>query len=383
MFSLTNSSNPLFAITIYALAFLTSYLILLVVKFKFVKGRFESIDGLKGLLAVGVFIHHVAAWYGGLTVGKWDGPNSNFYNHLGQTSVAFFFMITSFLFVTKLLNTGEKEFNWKKFFISRFYRLAPLYYISTVLIFLIVFYITNWQLRLGWIDFLNTLFHWSLFAVFKMPQINNAGFSFLINGGVIWSIWYEWLFYFSLPLIGFFILKIKPKPLYLLVGAFFVFMFFIFRQVNMYCLLSFVGGGIAPVLLKYTKVRGEINEIYASTSIFVCLFMLLQFKETGIIYCTVLQTIIFNLIALGCSLFGVLKSNVLKLLGEVCYSTYLLHGILLYILYYFGFGFETLKKLNTIQYYSIAFVMTPLLIVISFYSFKFIEKPFIEKSHRY
>ena len=43
--------------------------------------RFISIDGLRGYLALGVFIHHAAVWYFYLKKGVWEPPPSNFYTH--------------------------------------------------------------------------------------------------------------------------------------------------------------------------------------------------------------------------------------------------------------------------------------------------------------
>lgn len=71
------------------------------------KGRNDSIDGLRGYLAFFVFLHHSLVWYFYIKTGSWNVLDSHFYNHLGQTSVVFFFMITGFLFYAKLLNKDK------------------------------------------------------------------------------------------------------------------------------------------------------------------------------------------------------------------------------------------------------------------------------------
>src|ERR1035437_3929118 len=133
-----NPLNPFFAVIIYLTAFLTAYIIKINYKITPLKGRYETIDGMRGFLALGVFIHHAAIWHQYLQTGWWDNPKSNLYAHFGQTSVQLFFMITSFLFISKLLNTNKKAFNWNNFFLSRIFRLVPLYFFSIALIFISV-----------------------------------------------------------------------------------------------------------------------------------------------------------------------------------------------------------------------------------------------------
>src|SRR5579862_6911783 len=74
--------------------------------------RFLAIDGLRGYLALSVFLHHSCVWYFYLRTGKWELPPSRLYVQLGQSSVALFFMITGFLFYSKLLQARNREFDW-------------------------------------------------------------------------------------------------------------------------------------------------------------------------------------------------------------------------------------------------------------------------------
>lgn len=370
--------SPLYAIVIYSIAFFTAFLLKSNYKIQYSKGRYDTIDGLRGFLAIGVFIHHTSVWYDFLEDGIWGLPPSNFYSQLGQTSVSLFFMITSFLFVSKLLNAKDGKFDWKYFFVSRLLRLVPMYYVSVAIMIFIIMYITQWQLQQIQVsDFIVSLFHWGLFTIYKTPNINNAGYTSVVNAGVVWSLQYEWLFYFFLPLLGAIILKHKPKFIYLIIAVVFIVSFYQFRKINYYFIYAFMGGGLAPVLLKYTNWKSKMNHIYSSAIVLSCLFLLLLYNNISNVYCTLLITIVFTLIAMGCSVFGVLKNATLKFLGEICYSTYLLHGILLYTVFDFGFGFNTLRKYSLLEYYLVTFSITPALVVLSYFGFKYIEKPFI------
>jgi peptidoglycan/LPS O-acetylase OafA/YrhL len=375
--------NPLFAITIYAISFLTAYLINLKFKITDDFARYENIDGLRGFLALGVFIHHASIWYPYLKTTLWESPKSNLFNQLGQTSVAFFFMITAFLFVTKLLNTNDKEFDWKSFFISRLFRLVPMYVVSVIALITIVLVIDNGEIKLGILSFLKDIYHWFTFTIISQPRINDNYFTNKINAGVVWSLPFEWFFYFSLPLLSLFILKKRPSLFYIIVSILFILGFFKLKGLNLPHLLSFFGGAITPFIMKYGSKKVNYNSMAFSFIIVICLALLLLFDTSDNLLCKLLLIIIFNLIALGNSLFGILKSTSLKLLGEISYSTYLLHGMLIFSTMYFGFGFESAAKLSETQFCLTLFSITPVLVFLSFLGFVYIEKPFIRLSKRF
>lgn len=374
-----NPLDPFFSIIIYLIAFLTAYIIKLNYKIDSLNGRYECIDGMRGFLALGVFIHHSSPYYQYLQTGTWDLSMSNLYSQFGETSVSLFFMITSFLFISKLLNSNENGFNWRNFFLSRIFRLVPMYFFLIVLIVISVMYVGHWQLNVGFLDFFISIVNWCCFTVFKTSPINNDGFTTMATGGVAWSLPYEWLFYLSLPLISIFILKTKPKIKYIILSVLFIITFYKIHGIVEYHIYSFLGGAIASVLLKFTAFYKKIKDVYASIIILICLFLIGQFNTSNNIYCILLITIVFTFIAFGASLFGLLKNSTLKFLGEISYSTYLLHGTLIHTVLRFGFGFEKIKHFTPLEYCLVIFSITPTLVLISFLGFKYIEKPFIDR----
>ncbi|RYZ83642.1 MAG: acyltransferase, partial [Proteobacteria bacterium] len=86
--------------------------------------RFVSIDGLRGYLAFAVYLHHSCIWYFYLQTGRWEVPPSSLYTMLGQGAVALFFMVTSFLFATKILYSKANRIDWFGFYILRAARLV-------------------------------------------------------------------------------------------------------------------------------------------------------------------------------------------------------------------------------------------------------------------
>ena len=120
---------PILTITLITLSFINKR-----VKISPQTGRFKSIDGLRGYLAFFVFIHHSAIWYFLLREHQWGLPPSRVYSHFGPTSVSLFFMITSFLFFSKLIEAKGKNIDWLKLYTSRFLRIFPLYIFSPEII---------------------------------------------------------------------------------------------------------------------------------------------------------------------------------------------------------------------------------------------------------
>jgi len=374
--------NPIFSLLIFAIAFLTAHALKYVCNFKSVPGRNDTIDGLRGFLAMSVFICHTAIWYQYLSKGVWQVTPSNLYNQFGQTGVDLFFMITSFLFISKLLNAKTSPFDWHVFFINRVYRIFPMYLASFALIVLIVLFISGWRINVGEPAFIASLADWIFFTIRNAPAINGISFTNNINAGVTWSLRYEWLFYFCLPLLSLLIMKTKPPLVYCLLGLCFLWFFYHTGVVVNYYLYCFLGGAFAAFFIKYVPVAQKPVERYGAAVIILCLFFIGQFWSANSIRCIVLITVVFTLIASGNALFGVLKNPAIKLLGEICYSTYLLHGILLFCLFYGGLGIEASKKLSSLHYCLLIFALTPLLVILSYWAYHFIEKPFINSGKR-
>jgi Predicted acyltransferases len=377
-----NYLNPIFSIIAFILACLTSYLIIQIGKSKVEVRQYETIDGLRGFLAIGVFIHHSSIWYNYIHTGDWVAPDSNFYNQVGQTSVCFFFMITSFLFVSKLIKSNV-NFNWRNFFIARGMRLMPMYYFSLAIIILTVLILTNWKMNVGKIDFVSSIFQWIIFGIASSASINNVDFTNLINAGILWTLPFEWLFYFSMPLLGLLLLKNKPGILYIgLSIVFSAIIIYDFHPSQMHYLYAFLFGAVAPFLLKYTKAEKHAGSILISFLIIICIILIAQFRTNESMTCKILIGIVFTCVALGNSIFGILKNSAIKLLGDISYSTYLLHGIILFYVFHFGFGIEVAKALSPVKFWVIIFLITPILVFVSFLTFKYIEKPAIEFSKK-
>ncbi|WP_264522452.1 acyltransferase family protein [Flavobacterium sp. N1994] len=257
-----------------------------------------------------------------------------------------------------------------------------MYLVSISAIVLIVFIMSNWKLEVTIIEFFKELFYWGTFTMLSTPPINNSQLTEIINAGVVWSLPYEWWFYFSLPIISLLILRKGTSKFYMIMSLLFVVGFYKYKGLSSYHVLSFVGGAIAPFIIKYGQTKIKFNSIIFSIILLVCLAFILFLPITDKYTRKVLTIVVFNLIALGNSVFGILKSATLKFLGEISYSTYLIHGIIIFTVMYFYFGLETAANLSATEFCLTIFSITPIVVFISFLSFKNIEKPCMNFSKR-
>jgi peptidoglycan/LPS O-acetylase OafA/YrhL len=343
-------------------------------------GRFVSLDGLRGYLAFFVFIFHSAMWYIFLQTGEATVPASHLYAHFGQDSVLVFFMITGFLFWSKLIDAKRYPIDWTKLYISRVMRLVPLYVCAFALMIIVVAALSHFQLNEPPLALLQHSLTWLTFSVFGQPDINGISTSRMMLGDN-WTLPYEWFFYFSLPAFGV-LFRFVPSIWYAVLGAIALVLFGVWAT-NTHMLLGFVSGIIAAFAVRHEQLRLRAQGSLGALAVLVALIGSVCFFASGysrVVW--VLLTISFTIIACGNSLFGVLTSAVSRTLGEMGYSIYLLHGALLYITFRVVIGFSRAASLSPTRYWLVIFAITGPLILVCALTFYFIEKPGMESAPR-
>ena len=164
--------------------------------------RTETLDGLRGFLALSVFVHHFVITHRYLQSGAWDYPPSAFYTLLGQLGFGVFFMITGFLFWGKLLDARGRP-DWWTLYLGRVFRIGPMYVLVVVLMLFVVAYRTDFQLREPLATVCISVSEWLALGVFpQQPEVNGYRGTGLILAGVTWTIFCEWAFYAVLPLLA-------------------------------------------------------------------------------------------------------------------------------------------------------------------------------------
>jgi peptidoglycan/LPS O-acetylase OafA/YrhL len=377
--------NPLFALLPLTAA-LTTCLILV---WRFgpppAQGRFAAIDGLRGYLAFFVFVHHGAVWYFYARGSEWADPPSHVYTNFGQIAVALFFMITGFLFFSKILEARTKHLDWTRLYVSRTLRLGPLYFLAMAALFLICAHLSNWRLHQSIPQVLSEVSRWLTFTALGDPGINGVHNTSVIIADVIWTLPYEWIFYLMLPLLALGVGVRAPwrflVPSALVAGA--AVTIIIARHASVYHWLSFGGGVAAAFAVRSTWLHRFAPSHWNGLVALALIGTVLAFFPTTHSYLAILMlSIAFILIAGGNSLLGMLASDVSRYLGEMTYSVYLLHGLVLFVFFRFVMGFDRLRELTPVEHWLAMTAMAPLVIVICALTFKFVEQPAMKSSHK-
>jgi peptidoglycan/LPS O-acetylase OafA/YrhL len=347
------------------------------------QGRSETIDGLRGYLAFGVFLHHAVIFYFYLHGGKWTLPPSNLFVNLGQASVMLFFMITSFLFYGMLRRSRGGSLDWLRLFSSRITRLTPLYLFAMALLLLIVGTQTGWQLRQPVGALLRGIVRWLSFTALGTPDLNGLPQTAIVTAGVTWSLPYEWTFYLCLPLIAL-TQRVRAPIGYLLVSAAAVTMAAVYpviRHPDGQLLAAFAAGMLAVHLSAMPSLRSFAARPRGSVALLAALVLAYgAFPSAYTPAGMALLFAAFTLIASGCDLFGLLRAKRSRVFGEFAYSIYLLHGLALYTTFMLVLGPERAAALSPVQYWGIVVVLSPLLVIGCSLTFRFIEAPMMKRT---
>ena len=370
--------SPLFAVAVIAIAVATAFVLGKRFGIPSSQGRFAAIDGLRGYLALFVFLHHSCIWFFYFKTGQWKVPPSNLYTHFGQNGVAFFFMITAFLFFSKLLDGKQKPIDWNRLFISRFFRIVPLYLFLMLLFALVIGYISEGILNEPLPLLINKACYWLGFTFFGNPNLNGLNNTFTIVAGVTWSLPYELFFYISLPMLALTVGLVPPLPYIALSIACMTWLLASWHPES-YHLKAFLGGIVASLLVRSdsfcqiaaSKVASMIA--IASVTLVINLYPL-AYTDVPLL----LLSLAFAIFADGNSLFGVLTSGASRVLGEMAYSIYLLHGIFLFITFIFIIGIPSSQALLPMAHWSVIIGITSILIILNFLTFRWIERPMMQ-----
>lgn len=347
------------------------------------QGRYAAIDGLRGYLAFLVFIHHAAVWYCQLHYHRWMKPPSWLYSHFGPTSVFFFFMITAFLFFTKLINAREKGIDWPRLYLGRAFRIMPLYLFAMLVLFYIAGYLSHFTLQQPLFTVVKQLLGW---VGFMSPDINRVNQTWVIIAGVTWSLSYEWMFYFSLPFWGL-LFGIRTRIITLLLCALclvaFAFIIYYFYKHGVWKNFSpFLGGIATAFIVRNKKIQQLAASYYMSFVIVVLLVVVVLFYSSSFSLVPYLcNWIVFTAIAGGNTLFGLLTHKASFLLGQVSYSLYLLHGMLLFALFNFLPGLLPFAMQSAVTYWLVIAVAGILLTILCTITYHYIEQPGIDAIH--
>lgn len=336
--------------------------------------RVTTVDGLRGFLACFVFLHHSSIWYFHLHGEAWQPPPSRLYVHFGQTSVALFFMITAFLFHSKLLDARDRGgLDWLQLFSSRFLRLFPLYACMVVTLAGIVGIVSAGTLHDSPRQIAKGLAHWLFFTLQQMPDLNGVARTRDIIAGVTWSLRFEWMYYLALPLIGM-LMGLRIPLFYLALSAVGT-VYLGSWQPSMHY-LHFLAGIAATYLARCSWFRIHVKGYFAGLLAVTCLSFTVGLLDSA--YepaAAMLLGTFFVIVAGGNDLFGLLSMRASRALGELTYGIYLFHGLILYSVFKLALGGWASGGLESSEHWAVIIAITPLLLTVAYLGHQWVERP--------
>ncbi len=340
-----------------------------------------TLDGVRGLAALMVAVHHAAIYRIGLDTGIWEDTHSLFPQLFGPAGVILFFMLTGYLFWGKARIANGWMNPWR-LWRGRIYRIAPLYLfcLAWIVLAATIDQGASWLSPAHWQSLLRLLGlgAWSWHAighVYPGEYIAN----------VVWTLWYEWRFYLLLPFIAW--LALDKKIFHIRLALLALIAAGLYFDLKQSAALYFILGMLCSELLSYQSLRVLLQPpIVAGMALLTTLalygLMRKQIPNVGPSDCLAFACFpLFLAAAAGNTFFGGLVHPAIRCLAIVSFSLYLLHGI---VLSFVGFGFRH-AQLNHLSPLAFWLVFIPVMMIttcLCMATYRWIEQPFLNLSHK-
>jgi len=343
-----------------------------------IPARTQTIDGLRGFLALAVFFHHAAIYHQYLITDLWDVPPSRFYANLGPIGVALFFMITGYLFWTKMLETKGRP-DLLKLYVGRIFRIVPLYLLLGFIVILFVGYLTEWSVKESKIKLTIEVARWLSGGLLLGGDINSIH-TIEISAGVTWTLQYEWLFYASLIFTCLFARHRVLGALLPIAGSLAIILIRMWHpnHISLVQALIFLVGMTAGSMKAMIYKSPNIPQYFISTVVLIC-FLYVAFGCNNVFETVpiIILGILFLSIIYGATVYGLLLLRPTKRLGDVSYGIYLLQGPILYL----AFASPSVRSWATASawdHWSIVLIAAGALVLLATLSHSLIERPGIK-----
>lgn len=344
--------------------------------------RIGCVDGLRGYLALAVLAHHFVIWmqvtrFGG----EWAPPTVNILNNLGAGGVALFFMTTGLVFYPRIL-AGFRRTSWVATYITRAFRIVPLVAVSVVIVTIIIEIRICARPKIGYIkNYLEWITAWAQPPLLDYPDSGR------LDAYVLWSLWFEWVFYLLvLPACALAMDVLRGRvpswivPVALLIVSLAARQTHIMRNLPQYLPLFAIG------MLGYeAQQRAWLRRLLqtSAAAVFACIALVFGLITAPIPYGVPQMAALgffFAAVACGNGFAGVLRTRGALALGECSYGIYLLHGILLSLLFVDNSG--SISSISANQEFFLMPLVAVAVSTITPLTFITIERPMIRMGSR-
>jgi len=359
--------------------------------------RISVLDGLRGIAVLMVIVFH----YFSLTATA-AFCDINLYvfklTKFLSSGVDLFFVLSGFLLGGILINNINSKNYFKTFYIRRFCRILPLYFLLIIICVVLVYVFPVFNFFEGEIPFVSYL---TFTQNFFMGKIGFMGSDVL---AITWSLAVEEQFYLFLPLI---IFVTRSKNLHGVV-FFFVLCSILFRTLfpgingvwNLAFILHrmdslFIGVSTFMIYSEYLKRR---NDVFYNKSLNVILILIIAVLLVGILlyFANIVSLsnikftwiaffyasiILFVLINKDKKIINIIDNKLLGFIGKISFGIYIYHQLIIHII--FQFMRNTKPVLN--NYNDLILILTAFLftVLISFISYTFFERKIINIGLKY
>jgi peptidoglycan/LPS O-acetylase OafA/YrhL len=342
--------------------------------------RYGHLDGLRGILATGVFVHHTFTAHRYFMTGEWAWSTSPIPNQLGQTTVALFFMITGFLFTLKSI---KPRLRWKALYVSRVARLWPLYAVVVLALFALILAASRGVPREPPAALASEFLQWITFTCFGSPDINTKPMTWTMIAGVSWTLKYEVIFYLAaIPAIHLLSRWISTRAAGAIAATTLV-LLLMYRQAsgngntsgNSLYAAHFLCGILVAYAFELPNWRALIGTTairWAAVAAALGLLTMTNAYSAGAVLATLT---IFAAVVGGASVFGLLESRAAIWLGDISYGIYLLHGLLLWTVFTAVRHKADLGAMTLGVYWTMMLLVSVGVVALASLSYVVLEKP--------
>ncbi len=331
--------------------------------------RNHTIDGLRGIAAMTVMIHHALLSHGfALKLAPGAPPGERLFNHfvlqLGSIPVTLFFMITAFLFCGRLVRR-RGALDVKGLVRGRLWRIVPLYLFLIVILIEIAFFESGGRLLVPPALFARQLGEALSFNFFPLTRLNAMADPMSVIGP-IWTLRYEWMFYAALPFLAF--AQRRTGSVLALYAGLFAISYF-----GSYFFYPFIGGLVAYQLAQFRSPR--VMLVWQVLAVIGLLADIALYDASRGSRQTLLLIPLFVAIVQGHRWMALLGRRELRFLGEISYSIYLMHGTVLYVGIKWIIGADRFAALPALEFVATTAAMGAALIAVATCTFLLVERP--------
>lgn len=330
--------------------------------------RAVALDGLRGYLALLVIVHHASIHRMYWQTGVWEETDSLVHTWLGPAPVALFFMLTGFLFWSKLLTGHKCEAG--RLWLGRVRRIVPMYVFAGITTYCMAFVLRGgWAaFRWEWLDELVAILSGGTLA---FPTVLDRVITLPLNAGVTWSLQYEWYFYLALPLLA-----VRATPVATVaLAALGAGLAAHGTEAGIAC-FNFSLGMLAAVI-RNQPTPAWVRSWPGLGLCIACVATLALGHGKQTVWSSLAMGTVFIAVACGQDFAGLLTSRTARWLGVISYSVYLMHGIVLQWVMRNVAARAPFQSLSAVAFWEFAILAAALTVVLSAITYQCIEKPFL------